>query len=111
MDTVENYRQIVQRVLREYTEVPYAHGEIANEVIFDRDLDRYLVMSVGWNKARRIHGCMIHIDIIGDKVWIQRDGTEYGIANELVEAGIPRGHIVLGFHPADVRPYTEFAVA
>jgi XisI protein len=61
---------------------------------------------VGWSKDGRIHGCLIH-----GKVWVQRDGTEDGIANELVEAGIPKEDIVLGFHEPDVRPYTGFAVA
>lgn len=42
---------------------------------------------------------------------MQRDGTEDGIANELVQAGIPKEDIVLGFHEPDVRPYTGFAVA
>jgi hypothetical protein len=54
---------------------------------------------------------MIHVDIINGKIWIQRDGTEYGIANELVNAGIPKNQIVLAFQPADIRQYTEFAVA
>jgi hypothetical protein len=32
------------------------------------------------------------------------------IANELVRAGIPRERIVLGFRPAEVRPFAKFAV-
>jgi hypothetical protein len=44
-------------------------------------------------------------------VWVQRDGTEYGVTNDLVEAGIPKSDIVLGFHQPDVRQYTGFAVA
>jgi hypothetical protein len=51
------------------------------------------------------------LDIIGDKIWIQHDGTSPGVAEELVEAGIPRDAIVLGFHPAYVRQHTGFAVA
>jgi len=50
-------------------------------------------------------------EIINGKIWIQRDGTEYGIANELVAAGIPKNKIVLAFHPEDVRQYTDFAIA
>lgn len=42
---------------------------------------------------------------------MQRGGTEDGIANELVEAGIPKEEIVLGFHEPGVRKYTGFAVA
>ncbi|AUT04441.1 hypothetical protein CLI64_20390 [Nostoc sp. CENA543] len=64
----------------------------------------------GYHK-QRVHGCLIHIDIINDKVWIQRDGTKTGIANELVSAGIPKDRIVLAFHPVNVRLYTDFAIA
>lgn len=111
MDTIDTHRQIIQNVLTEYVRLQYAYGEIQNETIFDRDADRYLVMSVGWQDVRRIHGCLIHVDIISDKVWIQRDGTEHGIANELVAAGIPKDRIVLGFHSPEVRQHTEYALA
>jgi len=111
MDTLDHYRQIIRRLLSEYVPIQYANGDIHNEAVFDAENDRYLVVSVGWQKPRRVHGCLIHLDIIDGKIWVQRDGTEYGIANELVDAGIPKDRIVLAFHPADVRPHTEFAVA
>lgn len=34
----------------------------------------------------------------------------YGIADELVAAGIPLEQIVLAFHPTEIRQYTEYAV-
>lgn len=111
MGNLNVYRQIVQEVLTRYVDVQYVHSEIENETIFDPQNDRYLVMSIGWQKAKRIHGCLIHIDIINSKVWIQRDGTEHGIAYDLMAAGIPQTDIVLAFHPPEVRPLTEFAVA
>ena len=49
--------------------------------------------------------------IIGDKVWLQRNATDQQIAEELVDAGIPREAIVLGIHPPRVRQFTDFAVA
>jgi len=111
MDTLDTHRQVIQNVLTEYIRLQYAYGEIQNETIFDCEADRYLVMSIGWQGVRRIHGCLIHVDIINDKVWIQRDGTEHGIAAELVAAGIPKDRIVLGFHPPEVRQHTNYAVA
>lgn len=42
-------------------------------------------------------------------MWIQYDGIEEGVANALVEAGIPSDRIVLGFHPQELRKYTGFA--
>lgn len=52
----------------------------------------------------------MHLEIIGDKIWIHEDGLEDGIATDLLRAGISKSQIVLGFHPPEVRPYTEFAV-
>ncbi len=111
MDRLEAFRQIIRDVLSAYVEVRYANGDIQNEVVFDEERNRYLVVSLGWDSAKRIHGTLIHIDIIAGKIWIQRDGTEHGIARELVAAGIPREQIVLGFHQAEVRPLTEYAAA
>jgi len=42
---------------------------------------------------------------------VQRDATEYGVANELVDLGVPREDIVLGFQAPFNRPYTDFVVA
>jgi len=46
-----------------------------------------------------------------DKIWIQQDGTEVGIANQLVDLGVPKQDIVLGFDPPNLRKYTDFAVS
>ncbi len=68
-------------------------------------------MYAGWNGPYRIHGSVLHLDIREGKVWIQYDGTEEGIADELVAAGIPPERIVLAFKSPDIRPHTGFAVA
>ena len=44
------------------------------------------------------------------KIWIQHDGTEIGVANELVEWGVPKEDIVLAYHAPYKRQYTGFAV-
>ena len=111
MAALDTYRQIIETILNEYTKIPYAYGNIQTEAVFDRNNDRYLLINVGWDKDKRIHGSLVHIDIINGKVWIQRDGTEHGVAKKLVKAGIPKDHIVLGFHPAEVRQYSEYAAA
>jgi hypothetical protein len=69
------------------------------------------MLAVGWEGIKRVHGCIVHVEIINGKVWIQQDGTEDGIAGELLEKGIPDSDIVLGFRPAELRQYTGFAVA
>ncbi len=110
MASLDEYRQIVETIFTEYARLPYAYEDIRTEAVFDRGHDRYLLVNVGWDNGRRVHGGLVHIDIIDGKLWIQRDGTEHGIAKDLVQAGVPKDHIVLGFHPAHVRPHTEYAV-
>ena len=111
MDTLNTCRQIIEDVLREYTLIPYAYGQMQSKTIFDRESDSYMLVTLGWDGVKRIHGCLVHIEIINGHVWIQRDDTEYGIAYKLEKAGIPKDHIVLGFQTPDVRQYTEYAVA
>jgi hypothetical protein len=111
MDTLTQYRKIIKEVLETYTKIPYSHGEIVCQSVFDENTDRYLLVTLGWDKNKRIHGCLIHLDIINGKIWVQRDETEDGVTYELMAAGIPKDSIVLGFHPADVRPHTGYAIA
>ncbi len=111
METLEQDRQIIQKIISEYAAIPYAHGEIARHSVFDTNRDRYLLMIVGWEEFRQVHGCIIHLEIIEGKIWIHRDGTEDGIASELLQAGIPKERIVLGFKSPRVRKHTGFAVA
>ena len=111
MDRVEQYRQIVRRVLAEYASYKPSHGQIETEFIVDAEKDHYELMHVGWDGPRRVHGSVVHVDIIGEKVWIQYDGTSRPVAEELVAAGIPRDEIVLAFHPREVRPLTDYAVS
>jgi hypothetical protein len=109
MDTLEKYRGTVQDIIRKYAEIPYSYGNIQSQTVFDRDADHYLLMIAGREGVRRVHGCLVHIDIIGGKIWIQRDGTEDGIAEELLKAGIPKDRIVLGFRSPEMRKHTQFA--
>jgi hypothetical protein len=111
MDTRDKLRAIVETILYEYTKIPYSHGDFQSEAIFDHTRDRYLLMNVGWDDGTRVHGCLVHTDIIDGKLWIQRDGTEHGISRELLEAGVPKDQIVLAFKPPEVRRLTEYAVA
>ncbi len=109
MDTLNHYRDIIEKTLSQHGRAS-ANGA-HYETVFDRARDHYLVVHVGWGKQERIYGVLAHIDLIGDKAWVQHDRTDEGIANELREAGIPADHIVLGFRIPEVRQHTGYAVA
>jgi XisI protein len=111
MERLDGYSQIIRTVLEPYTEIAYANIKVKNRQIFDRETDRYIILSEGWDRQQHLHICLLHIEIINGKVWIQFDNTEDGIAEEPIQAGIPKSDIVLGFHEPEIRPYTGFAVA
>jgi len=110
MAPLDQYRQLVKQLLTDYAQMPTLDSEICNETLFDSEKDRYLFLSLGWDKERRVHHCVIHIDIIEGQIWIQANRTDRLIAEELVAAGIPTESIVLGLQPPDVRAYTAYGV-
>ena len=111
MDRTDEYRLIVRRIIEDYASDKYSYGQIESEAIVDREKDHFEVVNVGWDdRSRRVHGTVVHVNIIGGKVWIQYDGTDRPIADELLAAGIPPEDIVLAFHPAELRHLTGFAV-
>src|SRR5258706_15385290 len=110
MDRLDQYRTIIETALTEYAQIPSAYGEIDSRFIVDRVHDEFLLLNVGWDAGRRVHSCLIHIELTAGKVWIQRDGTEEGIAKTLVRNGIPKDQIVLAFQAEERRQYTGYAV-
>ncbi|MEB3180348.1 MAG: element excision factor XisI family protein [Nostocaceae cyanobacterium] len=58
---------------------------------------------------RAIADCR-QVDIKDEKIWVQHDGTQDAIAEQLVALGVPKHDIVLAYHAPHVRQYTEFAV-
>lgn len=111
MVRVEEYPQLVEKIIREYGQYKPFYGDVDVQLIFDRENHHYQLMNVGWNGTKRVRGSVLHIDIIDGKIWIQHDGTETGVANQLVEMGVPKDDIVLAFHAPNRRAYTGFATS
>ena len=107
----ERYPILIEQVLTEYAHFLTPEANTVCETVFDRVSDRYLLVEVGWEDGYRIYGTLLHIDILNGKLWIQHDGTEEGIAGELVVAGIPKDQIVLAFRAPSLRAPSDFAVA
>lgn len=112
MDKISLYRQYIQELLMERTKLRSPNEPVQSETVFDTVSDRYLLINVGWkDNNTRIYGCILHVDIKDGKIWVQHDGTEDAIADQLVERGVPKQEIVLAYHAPNIRQYTEFACA
>jgi hypothetical protein len=108
---VEEYRQYIRHLLSERQKrasIQQNAQEYEVQTIFDEQQDHYQLLYVGWRGNKRDFGCVLHLDIKNGKIWIQHDGTEEGIANRLVEMGVPKQDIILAFHEPYIRQFTDF---
>ena len=97
MDTITNDREIVKQVILKYAQFRPSDGQIRLDTVFDETQDRYLLMQVGWDNKRRISGDIIYITLHDGKVYLEYDGIEHGIYEDLVNQGIEEERIILAF--------------
>jgi XisI protein len=83
---------------------------IEHQVILDKENGHYQVLTVGWQGGKRVYDVLLHVDLKNNKFWIQQDYTQPSLTDQLLEAGVPKSDIVLGFQPPQARALTDFAV-
>jgi XisI protein len=110
MAPLTEYQKKIQDLLTELAAYGSKDGAVESQLIFDVERNHYQLVYVGWRNNHRIYGCVVHLDIKDDKIWVQHNGTEFDISIRLSEMGIPKQNIVNGFHSSYMRQFTEFAV-
>ena len=98
---IDFYKRCIKKLLSEYDSFKSPWSNV--ELLFDDERMTYMAVRVGWSKYKRIHLCLVHIDILGEKMVIQCNNTENQVMTELLEMGIPRENIVFGFIPPENR--------
>ncbi len=113
MDKLESYRNAIKKILTDYHNWVSGQKDSQREscIIFDETHDQYMWLFMGWEGKKKIRNIHVHIRIKNDKIYIEEDWTEEGIATELLREGISKNDIVLAFHDPESRKYTDFAVA
>ena len=109
MDRIIKYREIIKELIADYAKLGKQENGIEQELIFDTEHDHYLFFRVGWDNMRWVYSICLHFDIKDGKIWIQHNGFEADIAAELVEKGVPKSDIVLGFFAPYRRKLTDYA--
>jgi hypothetical protein len=110
MDKLDTYRQYIKNLLIKRVSIKPANSNLESHFIFDTERDHYQVINYGWrDETTRIYSCSVHVNIQDDKIWIQHNGSEIALADQLAELGVPKQDIVLAYHAPHVRQYTEFA--
>lgn len=111
MDKVTQYQKYILEALEEYkSQFRQISADLHNYILADEKNHHYQFLWIGWKHKKHIFSVSIHIDIIDGKIWIQKDDTEIGFANLLVDRNIPKSDIVLAYYSPAHRKLTEFAV-
>lgn len=102
---------VAEQVLKNYAAYPCTAAGVETRLLFDRERNQYALVTLGWEGAHHHYSVVAHLEIINDKIQIQEDNTEEGLATDLETAGVPKSQIILGFRHPSLRPYTEYAAA
>jgi XisI protein len=111
MDKLAFYRSAIKTAIDRHAELQNGNSVVETVPVFDIEGDNYLLMAIGWNSSGRVHSIGFHLRIRNGKIWIEWDGTEEGVAQELLDLGVEKEDIVLGFYRPERRGLTEFAIA
>ncbi|MDJ0589427.1 MAG: XisI protein [Pleurocapsa sp. MO_226.B13] len=106
----EELATIIKEGLTQKVKLTKSNNTVEAQTVFDSLSHRYSLFHVGWINDHRVFGCVLHIEIKQDKVWIHWDGTEDGFIIYLEEHGVPPSQIVQGWLPPEMRQHTPYAI-
>jgi hypothetical protein len=80
------------------------------QAIIDFKNNHYQLVRLGWVNRQFFYQILIHIDIKKDKeIWIQQNNTEISLSEILVNQGVIKSDIILGFRPSYLRESAIYA--
>jgi hypothetical protein len=113
MDKVLKYQKILKDVLQAYaiddTSKTHKPDDMQIRLIFDTESNHYQVLYTGWRQYQQTFSVLFHFDIIDEKIWVQRNISDYDIVGDIENAGVPKSDIILAFYAPEMRPFTEYA--
>ncbi len=103
MANTKKYQQMILQLLEEYAAIKSPFWpDVENQIVADTTRNHYQLVRIGWDEKKNfVHYVVFHFDLIDGKIWIQANNTDRKIADELVEMGVQRSDIVLGFHSTE----------
>lgn len=113
MDKLTTYRELIKSLLAKCVALDNQQPTpgVEHLLITDDAQGHYLWLNVGWWQRERLNTMTAYLRLKDGKIYIEEDMTEFGVANELLAAGVPQSDIVLAFQHPQERVLTEFAAA
>ncbi len=96
MDTTMSYADILTKVMRDEEQFQPSFVRVKIVPVCDPTSGQFLLVAVGWEGRRRVDNILFHAQLIDGQVIIERDMTEEGLKQVLIEAGIRAEDIASG---------------
>mgnify|MGYP006272710859 CR=1 FL=1 len=111
MEKLAKYQAIVREVLQA-EKIDRPDSDLRDVIISDPQSGHYQLLRTGWESGRFLHDIVFHFHIKPDgKIWLLQNNTDIPITDQLLKKGVPTTDIVLGFHPPELRKFTDYAEA
>lgn len=101
MDKTLKYQAGIKSVIQSYIEYYYEDSALTIQTIFDDENGHYVLIHLGWQDNQWVYGVPLHLDLIENRICIQRNQTEVELENELMELGVLEEDLTLGFYPIE----------
>lgn len=115
MEKIKQYSEAVIQVLKEMMthKMPQEEEEVHEELLTDFVHHHYAILWIGFApKKRFINQMLVHFQLKPTgKIWILANYTEENVAELLIEKGVLREDIVIGFRSKEIRKHSGYAVA
>jgi predicted transcriptional regulator len=95
MDKVKKYRQILKSVTEKHAKMYSPMQNVSSSAVCDFEKNNYFLIDFDSNEKK--HYIVFHLRLENGKIFVLQDGIEYGIKEDLVEAGISPQEIILNF--------------
>ncbi|NEO25674.1 MAG: XisI protein [Kamptonema sp. SIO4C4] len=106
MGKLMKYNYLIQKILTHYeqlaSQTPNPPG-VDSILAFDEQRAQYFWLQTGWMNQKKMTAITVYVRIKNEKIYIEEDLTEEGIATELLRENVPKEDIVLAFHDPESR--------
>lgn len=112
MNKTQQYADILADYILEFeAKFKDANDGLTTLSIIDNERHHYQSLLYGHQDDRFLFIVQFHFDIINDQIWLQQNNTDIDLGEELVNLGVPKSDIVLGFLSEFEREYSDYGVS
>ena len=111
MDKIAHYQNALCALFADYVNntVTLGADQLEAKMLIDKEHNRFQVLYYGWQRGKYSFSTAFHFDIIDGKIWLQCNNTEWEVDTILIEKGVAKEDIIIGFLPPYYREIAKTA--